>query len=287
MALGRWAGAAMVLLLLSSWARAQDDAISFLKSVAKTWEKVQTFRMMVTMNMTMQGEGMEMKMAMPMGLTFQRPDKFRMTMEMPIPGDPKGGKMKQVVVSDGQNLYIEIPPMKQVIKMPFPKTGKMPSGIGMGFPGADPSSFALSEESLKHVASAKFVGKERIGGQVCRIVRLTLKDGPTMDLWIDDDTVKQMKMTMTGLPMGGPRGEGQGRGPTPVPTGKGSVTIVMVFHQIVKNPKLPANYFAYTPPAGFKVVEQKQFGPPAGPPGGGPGGPQPQPPGPVPQTPGQ
>ncbi|MCS7224998.1 MAG: DUF2092 domain-containing protein, partial [Armatimonadetes bacterium] len=280
---GRWTVTIAVLFVFCSLVGAQD-AMPFLKSLSEKWDKTQTFRMKATITMTMKGEGMEMKMSMPMEMTFQKPNKFRMTMEMANPADPKGAKIKQVVVSDGKHMFIEMAPMKQTMKMPMPEKGKMPPGMGSGMPGMDPMGLgsAFTKERLKTIKSAKFVGKEKIGGRLCRIMRLVTQDGLAMDFWMDGETPRQIKVEMTGLQFGG-----MPKGPGPSPVGKGgSMTVVMTMHEFVRDPKLPANFFAYSPPPGFTVVEAPQPGVPG--PAPGPGGPAPvPPPGSPPAPPGQ
>jgi len=170
--------------------------------------------------------------------TYQRPNLLRVKW---VEESEQGGI---TVVSDGKNLFTQIDALKQVKKEAAPKTLKeIVRSSDRQSLVVDELSCFIGESWKDKVTSSKVVGKETLNKRATTKIQLTLKDGSTQSLWVDEKGFiwrSQRKLEQDH------------------PGGKLTLTITETFNEITANPKLPKDFFAYKLPSGFKQVSDFQ-----------------------------
>lgn len=240
----RSAGWLLFLLIWATIVGAQvgKDAKELLEAVAKRYDSAKMVAVSGTSVTVMKSPGTETKMTMTFSVLAQRPNKFRMVMEMPTPQ----GKQQQVIVSDGTNMFIEFPPLKQTLKQPAPKEGQQAPSMPFGGMTQQMGDF------LKKVKNAQIVKRERLGKRQTQVIKATMEDGTIIHFWVADNLIWQTKVVMERKQAGG----GTPSSPQGQPV---TITTTVTFDKVNLNPKPPANTFVYKLPAGFKFVEKLEL----------------------------
>ncbi len=222
----------------------RGDAKKLLELLAQRYDQAKALALEGTITTLTKSPTTETKTTMVVNLVFQKPNKFRVITK------DASGRVQQVIVSDGTNMFLELPAMKQVLKRPAPKSG-VPIAGGNLLAGS-------IKEQLTKVKEAQIVGEEKLGQRKAKIVKVTAEDGTTALLWIADNTLWQTKVTIEGkrLVRGGPKEQ-----PNPLAEAMKQTTITqtIAFSKVTFNPRLAPNVFVYKPPTGFKVVEKLEM----------------------------
>ena len=95
----------------------KGDAKKLLESLAQRYDQAKALALEGTITTLTKSPSTETKTTMVVNLVFQKPNKFR------VVAKDASGRVQQVIVSDGTNMFLELPAMKQVLKRPAPKSG--------------------------------------------------------------------------------------------------------------------------------------------------------------------
>jgi len=220
----------------------KGDAQKILEALAKRYDQTRAFAVEGEITTLTKSPSSETKVALTFDLVFQKPNKFRLVLK-----DPQG-KVQQMFVSDGKEMFLEFPALKQVMKRPAPKSG-------VPLPGGNIVAGSLKEQLAK-VKEAKIVGEEKLGQRKVKVIKVTAEDGTTAQLWVANDTLWQMKVTIEGARLA--KGAAAKEQPNPFLEAMKQTTItqIIAFNKVVFNPKLTPATFSYKPPVDFKVVEK-------------------------------
>ncbi len=226
-------------------AQKEKEGMALLEKVAQRYDQAKAFYFEGTIVTHSKSPNSETKITQTFSLAFQRPKSFRLVLKDPA------GQTQQVIVSDGTHLFIEVPTLKQVMKRSAP-------AAGLPLPGGNILSGALKEHLTK-VKEAKLVGEEKVGNRVAKKVQVTTADGMKLLLWLADNTLWQTSATIEGKALI-PQGKSSGQQPNPFVEAMKQTTITqtLTFTKVTFNPTLSPKTFSYKPPAGFKVVEEKE-----------------------------
>jgi outer membrane lipoprotein-sorting protein/thiol-disulfide isomerase/thioredoxin len=192
--------------------------------------------------------GMQSRLQIPVSLAASNPGKLRI--------ESNGSVGSTLVVSDGENTWMYLGPLKQYTKTPAASSPEaLMKSLNPGI--AD----MLSEMKTKDpFLSVKVVGEETVemGGRKfeCYVVEskldkidmpgtMKLVDG-VMKMWIDKQTKLTLKQTATAIMQGGAL-----RAPAEM-----NQTINLL--SVKLNDPLPDSTFVFTPPAGAKEVAEFQ-----------------------------
>jgi outer membrane lipoprotein-sorting protein/peroxiredoxin len=190
--------------------------------------------------------GIEHRLQLPVKLAASNPDKLRI--------ESDGAVGSTLVISDGENTWMYLGPVKQYTKTP---AASSPEALLKSLnPGV---ADILGEMKTKDpFLSVRVTGEETIetGGQryECFVVEskldrikmpgtLTLEDG-VIKMWIDKKTKLSLKQTATAVMQGGAL-----RMPAQM-----NQTITML--SVKLNQQLPDALFVFTPPAGAQEVKE-------------------------------
>jgi len=220
----------------------KGDAQKILESLAKRYDQAKSFAMEGRITTLTKSPSSETKVTLTFDLVFQKPNKFRLVLK-----DPQG-KVQQVFVSDGKEMFLEFPALKQVMKRPAPKSG-------IPFPGGNIMTGSLKEQLAK-VKEAKIVGEEKLGQGKAKVIKVTAEDGTTAQLWVANDTLWQVKATFEGARFAKSVPEKGQPNPFLEAMKQTTVTQTITFTRVTLNPKIAPATFSYKPPTGFKVVEK-------------------------------
>ncbi len=247
------------LLFLLSWvsvvaAQGGKDAKKLLEAVAKRYDNAKTVAVSGTMVTVVKSPSAEMKMTGTFSVLAQKPNRFRMVIEMP---GPQGKQQQQVIVSDGTNVFIEFPHLKQTLKRPAPKEGEQVPGVPFGDITQRMSDF------IKKVKDAQIVRQEKLGKRQTKVIKATMEDRTVVHFWVASNLIWQTKVVME-------RKQAMG-GTPPSPQGQPmTFTVTVTLDKLDLSPKIPEGAFVYKLPVGFKVVEKLEFPQPPQPPAGRP-----------------
>ncbi len=248
----RSAGWLIFLLVSVSLLAAQQqdkEGRRLLERLAQRYDQAKALLVEGTITTVTKSPSSETKMTMTFSMAFQKPNRFRFVVK------DAQGQVQQLMVSDGTNLFVEIPAFKQVLKQPAPKSGAP-------LPGGAVIAGSLKEQLAK-VKEAKIVGKEKVGNRQATVVQLRTEDGTTALLWIADNVLWQTKVTLEGKRFVPPKGLGEQPNPFAEAMRQATITQVLTFRKVEFNPSLSPRVFAYKPPADFKVVGKSElFTPP-------------------------
>ncbi len=221
----------------------KGDAQKILEALAKRYDQANSFAMEGTITTVTKSPSSETKVTITFDFVFQKPNKFRLIFK-----DPQGN-VQQMFVSDGKEMFLEFPALKQVMKGPTPKSG-------VPLPGGNIMTGSLKEQLAK-VKEAKIVGEEKLGQRKVKVIKVVAEDGTTAQLWVANDTLWQVKATVVEGARFAKSAAGKGQ-PNPFLEAMKQTTITqtITFAKVTFNPKIAQTTFSYKPPAGFKVVEK-------------------------------
>lgn len=250
----RYAGWLLFLcgLFAVAFAQTGKDAKAVLQAIAKTYDGAKTVVGSGTFTRVIKSPTMETKITGKFQVLAQKPNKVKAVTEMPT---PQGQTLRQLAVSDGTNMFIEFPQLKQTLKRPAPKEGgKVDLPFGEQFMGQ-------FSDFLAKVKEAKFAGREKVGKRTAQVIKTTMDDGTVVNLWVADNKVWQVKVVMEGAKMAAKTPPSpQGRPDPFVEAMKQmTITVIIVFDKVQLNAKIPAETFTYKLPSGFKFVEKLEM----------------------------
>ncbi len=237
-----------VLTLLAAPALA-ESAQPYFEKLAKLYERSFSVDMVMDMSMDQGGQGLSMSARGTALYGDQKHMRMTMTMDMAMPGAgaANGMQLKMLMVSDGEDMWMEMEtPMaqgKQVMKMPLAEMEKMAGGFGglgqMG--GMDPLA---QIRALQKMMTFEVV--ERSGGAVVLkgtpTEEMKAQMGPAMAMMGGDGSIRMAVSESTGVP------QWMSMGPAEKPFLKMRVEN----YKVVTAP--PASTFSYTPPPGTPVI---------------------------------
>lgn len=235
------------VLLLVSLASAQSipDARALLKDSADGLRGFQSYEIDQQVVIEMKG-GLQSHMELPVKVAVSNPGKLRI--------ESNGQLGSTLIVSDGENTWMYIGPLKQYTKVPA--VSSPDALIKSVNPGIGEMLEGLKTKDL--YLSAKITGEESVsvGDDKfdCFVVEAALDNikmpvpysmsGGAMKLWIDKKTKLALKQTTTATIEGGPL-----RSPTHM--SQSTVMLALKLNQPVAD-----SFFEFTPPQGAKQVEE-------------------------------
>lgn len=222
-----------------------DNAKKLLESLAQRYDQAKAILLEGTITTVTKSPSTETKVTTVFSLVFQKPNRFRFVLK-----DPQG-QIQQMLVSDGTNVFVEFPALKQVVKRPAPKEG-------IPIPGGRILSGSLKEEIAK-IKEAKIVGDEKLGQRKTKVIKFVAEDGTTGFLWVADDMLWQTKVTIEGKKFAGSSVQKGQVNPFAEAMKQATITQTISFNKVNFNPKLPLNAFVYKPPSDYKVIENLEF----------------------------
>jgi outer membrane lipoprotein-sorting protein len=235
--MGKFLAAFSLLALSISLALAQSPE-ALLSKTFKAYQSLSGLRVRSTIVAEQKLGEASMKRTISHEATYQRPNLLRVKW---IEENGQGGI---TVVSDGKNLFTQIDALKQVKKEAAPKTLKeIVRSSDRQSLVVDELSCFIGESWKDKVTAAKIVGKETLNKRSTTKIQLSLKDGSTQSLWVDEKGFiwqSQRKLEQDH------------------PGGKITLTITETFSEVTANPKLPKDFFAYKMPPGYKQVSEFQ-----------------------------
>ncbi len=220
----------------------KGDAQKILESLANRYDQAKSFAVEGRITTLTKSPSSETKVTLTFDLFFQKPNKFRLVFK-----DPQGN-VQQMFVSDGKEMFLEVPALKQVTKRPAPKSG-------VPLPGGNIMTGSLKEQLAK-VKEAKIVGEEKLGQRKAKILKVMAEDGTTAQLWVANETLWQAKATVEGTRFARSAAEKGQPNPFLEAMKQTTITQIITFTKVNFNPKIAPTTFSYKPPAGFKVVEK-------------------------------
>ncbi|MFA0736866.1 MAG: hypothetical protein LASZOEIN_001454 [Candidatus Fervidibacter sp.] len=220
----------------------KGDAQKILEALARRYDQAKSFAMEGTITTLTKSPSSETKVTSAFDLVFQKPNKFRLVFK-----DPQG-KVQQMFVSDGNEMFLEFPALRQVMKRPAPKSG-------VPLPGGNIMTGSLKEQLAK-VKEAKIIGEEKLGQRKAKVIKIVAEDGTTAQLWVANDTLWQVKATVEGARFAKSASEKGQPNPFLEAMKQTTITQTITFMKVTFNPKIAQTTFSYKPPAGFKVVEK-------------------------------
>ncbi len=235
----------LICCFASLVAAQKGDAKELLEALAQRYDQAKGIALEGTITTFTKSPSTEAKTTMTFASVFQKPNKFRVVMK-----DSKG-QTQQLLVCDGSTMFFEFPALKQVLKRPAPKEGVPISG-GILLAGS------LKKQSEK-VKEAQIVGEEKLGQRKAKVIKVVTEDGTTALLWVVDNTLWQIKVTIEGKRFIGSAGSKDQPNPLAEAMKQTTITQTISFTKVNFNPQLAQNIFAYKPPAGFKVVEKLEM----------------------------
>lgn len=235
------------------------DAKAALDAIVRRYESAKTLVLAGAVTSVTKSPDREVSVTQRFTVHLQRPNKFRIVLES---ASPQGGKQQQVFVADGRHLFMEFPPLKQVVKRPLDREGQLPP-----VPFAD---FLRPSRVLPRVKEVQWEGQEKVGNRVMQRLRVTATDGTVSLLWVADNTIWQMRVTVEGQRLAA-QAPTKGEKPNPFLEAmkRTTFTATVKFEKVAFNAPLPSHLFTYKPPPGFKVVERLQMPTAEAPPPGG------------------
>lgn len=228
-------GSFLLVTAFAAGAFAQS-ADALLTQTLKAYQSLSGLRVRSTIMAEQRMGEMSLKRTIKHEAVYQRPNFLRVRWEE----EEQGGI---AIFSDGKNLFTQIDALKQVKKEPAPKTlREIVRTLDRRSPVVDELSCFLGESWTEKVSAAKVVGKETVQKRPLTKLQLTLKDGSTQFLWLDGKGfIWQSQRRLEQKHPGG---------------GTVAVTITETFHEVTANPKLPANFFAFQLPKGYREVKE-------------------------------
>lgn len=237
----RLAGWLFLLCFFAASALSQEsDAKKLLETTAQRYDQAKALLMEGSITTLTKSPSTEVKNVLFFTITIQKPNKFRLVLK------DGQGKIQQVLVSDGTNMFIEVHPLKQVMKRPAPKSG-------VPLPGGGVLTGAMKEQLAK-VKEAKIIGEEKLGQRKAKVIKFVTEDGTTAFLWVADNMLLKTKATVEGSRLAG-KSPSDKPNPFLESLKQTTITKIVSFSKVTFNPKLAPNAFTYKPPADFKVVE--------------------------------
>lgn len=237
----RSAGWLFLLCFFAASALSQkSDAKKLLEAIAQRYDQAKALLMEGSITTLTKSPSTEVKNVLFFTITLQKPNKFRLVLK------DGQGKIQQVLVSDGTNMFIEVHPLKQVMKRPAPKSG-------VPLPGGGVLTGAIKKQLAK-VKEAKIIGEEKLGQRKAKVIKVVTEDGTTVFLWVADDTLLRTKATVEGSRFAG-KSPSDKPNPFLESLKQATITQIVSFNKVTFNPKLDPNTFTYKPPKDFKVVE--------------------------------
>jgi outer membrane lipoprotein-sorting protein len=225
----------LALCVSSTFAQSPE---SLLSKTFKAYQSLSGLRVRSTIVAEQKVGGAFMKRTISHEAIYQRPNLLRVKW---VEESEQGGI---TVVSDGKNLFTQIDALRQVKKEAAPKTLKeIVRSSDRQSLVVDELSCFIGEGWKDKVTAAKVVGKENLNKRSMTKIQLTLKDGSTQSLWVDEKGFiwrSQRKLEQDH------------------PGGKLTLTITETFSEVTANPKLPRDFFAHKIPPGFKQVSEFQ-----------------------------
>ncbi len=250
---------AMAAALLISGLPAQD-AKAFLKQVQQKYRQMKSMEATVVINFQASGGSTPMKQQARSSLAIQKPNKVAMKSSG---GSPMA---QQEVYSDGKDLFIYMPAMKQYLKRPAPANFDGPAAGLLGYLGM---LLGFANENLDDPNSrAKYVfrGKRTIAGKPTRIVEVTeSRQGMSAKIRLfvgeQDKLIYRLEMEQQLQQAAGQQGQ---------PARPSRITLQADIRYISFNKPIPASRFKFTPPKGTTEMQMpRPSGAPMTPPGGG------------------
>lgn len=237
----RLAGWLFLLCFFAASALSQEsDAKKLLETTAQRYDQAKALLMEGSITTLTKSPSTEVKNVLFFTITIQKPNKFRLVLK------DGQGKIQQVLVSDGTNMFIEVHPLKQVMKRPAPKSG-------VPLPGGGVLTGAMKKQLAK-VKEAKIIGEEKLGRRKAKVIKVVTEDGTTAFLWVADNMLLKTKATVEGSRFAG-KSPSDKPNPFLESLKQTTITQIVSFSKVTFNPKLAPNAFTYKPPADFKVVE--------------------------------
>lgn len=230
----------LLCFFVASAVSQKSDAKKLLEAIAQRYDQAKALLMEGSITTLTKSPSTEVKNVLFFSMTLQKPNKFRLVLK------DGQGKIQQVFVSDGTNMFIEVHPLKQVMKRPAPNSG-------VPLPGGGVLKGAIKEQLAK-VKEAKITGEEKLGQKKAKVIEVVTEDGTTVFLWIADNMLLQTKVTVEGSRFAG-KSPSDKPNPFLESLKQATITQIVSFNKVTFNPKLDPNTFTYKPPADFKVVE--------------------------------
>ena len=201
----------------------------------------------------MRGEGMYQEFVSKFTVAIQRPDKLAMIL--------KSGMMGATVVSDGKNSTIYFPMMRRYMIKPAPDKIEalsqellMAGGNGFGFPMlAALISDKPFDSIMAGVKTGQLVGEETLDGVKCQHAKFT-QDEFDWEIWIQAGPKPLLRKIVPDYTRAFAKMvEGTGE-QTPLLKGMTASMTVSMDNWTV-DAALPAELFAFVPPAGTQKVD--------------------------------
>jgi thiol-disulfide isomerase/thioredoxin len=247
-------GLALSLGLLPA-AAAEADAKKFdpeaektLRQVSEFYRGLKSLKVDATMSVLVQSPGMKQEMTAKYVIAAQRPNKISLA--------ASGGQMDASLTCDGTKVYTYIAALKQYL------VKDAPADFDAMFSGEDAAMNAMLMQGLfidmllrsnpydlimENVDSLRAAGTEDVAGVKCHHLKFT-QEQVNLELWVEaapQPVVRKLVMDMSEA-MAAAHGETASKDL--------KMEMTVTFTNWAVDPALPADTFAFTPPAGAKQV---------------------------------
>ncbi|GBC93804.1 Outer-membrane lipoprotein carrier protein [bacterium HR15] len=235
-----------------------QDAKALLKQAQQKYRQMKSMEAAIEMNVEMVRGGNSNKMQFKSTLAMQKPNKLAMK------ASGSGPFGNQEAYSDGKELIIYLPAMKQYIKQPAPPDFEGPNAAVLGQLGM---LLGFANENLDNPNSkARFTlkGKKNINGKLTHLVEVSEKSQSgssviRLYVGVNDLLIHRLEMDQRGQMPAGQQGQ---------PPQQLRMKVEANIRYISFNKPIPANRFKFTPPKDAKPMQMPQPGTPTPPPQG-------------------
>jgi outer membrane lipoprotein-sorting protein len=223
--------AALLVVSLSCSLAAAQDVADVVKQIDKKTAAVKCFTAKFEISGKLAGAA-----AMKGSITFEVPNKFRMSSTLPI------GNIAQQTISDGEWTYVLIPAMRSVTKINMAKVRAMLKKLGL--PDKQQQHNIAKPLATLKAGTLKLTGAAKADGKNCWVIEGEAGGG-----------TNQMKVGGVRIEVCVAVDDGLARRIT-TKGADGKVMMQLTYEDVEANPKLAANTFIYTPAKGVLVTDQ-------------------------------
>lgn len=228
------------------------QALEIIKKFSETMKAQKKGSVDITMQMTVNAEGMKQEFKTESHMVFERPNKVAYI--------TKGGMMSSSLICDGEKLYTYVPMLKKYTEEKAPaklEDVKFNSGA-QGIPVAEMIVSDNPEKVIMEgVNSASIVGTEKIDEVECTHIRCE-QDDVDWDMWLqigDKPLIKKFIPDMNKMMKKMLEAQGLGSGEESELIKNMKYQVEISFKNWKLNEELPADTFKFIPPEGATKVD--------------------------------
>jgi len=234
-----------------------QDAKSLLKQSQQKYRQMKSMEASITINAEISQGSNTIKQQLRSTLAMQKPNQLAMKASGNSP------MASREIYSDGKEMIIYLPAMKQYVKRPAPPDFEGPAASTLGELGMLLSFANENLDDPNSKAKYAFKGKKTINGKPMRIIEVSEKQqhaSSVIRLYVgeQDKLIYRLEMDQS---MQQPAQQGQS-------PQRFAMKVEADIRYISFNKPIPASRFKFTPPKDAKPMQIPQQGTPAPPPQG-------------------